>query len=85
MRLHREQLAQQRGIRGTESRFEVDRAPDDWKCSECGKREGYFNFRSEVCSEKCARARKSRLQREARHARKQRNVTVKFVAGHTGS
>jgi hypothetical protein len=74
-----------RGLRVNESRFQADLVPDDWKCSECGKRAGYFNFKSQVCSEECARVRKSRLQREARHKSKQRRVVVKFVAGHTGS
>jgi hypothetical protein len=74
-----------RGTRGTRSRFEADAVPDDWKCSECGARHGYFNYLSEVCSPECARVRKSRLQREARHKRKQRPVKVSFVARHTGS
>lgn len=59
--------------------------PRDWKCSECGRREGYYNANTHVCSEECARVRKTRLQREARHKQKQRKVVVKFVAGHTGS
>jgi hypothetical protein len=74
-------------VRHTDSRFNIRDArevPDEWKCSECGKREGYFNYKSEVCSEECARARKSRLQRERRHKSKQRTVVVRFRAGHTG-
>jgi hypothetical protein len=59
--------------------------PSNWKCSECGKREGYFNYRSEVCSVECARRRKTRLQKEARHTRRSKGVTVKFKAHHSGS
>jgi len=71
--------------RNSRSNYKANYVPHDWKCSECGKREGYLNLSTETCSDECARRRKSRLQREARHKQKQRKVVVKFVAGHTGS
>jgi len=58
---------------------------NDYKCSECGKREGYFNYNSQTCSAECARKRKTRLQKERRHASKSRGVTVKFKAHHSGA
>jgi rubredoxin len=74
--------------RDTKSNFNAGQdwqVPDEWKCSECGKRAGYFNFNSRVCSEECARVRKSRLQRERRHAKGGKRVLVKFRASYTGS
>ena len=40
--------------------------PPGWKCSECDSTKGFYNNRSQVCSPKCARTRKTRLQKKRR-------------------